>query len=849
MTVPVETPNNGGVFGDGVNKTFPVSFQVSGLTNFKVFQFDSLTQVATELTQGTQWTYVVPEDIEVTGSIQGGDIVLDDDYDAPVATDGIYIFRDTPTNQTLDLLFEGSLSSAALEGALDNGVYSAQENETANTQVYADIGVVVLPRGPKGDTGATGAPGTDGTDGTNGTNGTNGTDGKDGKDGTDGKDGSGVPAGGITGQTLTKLSDTDADVGWEDIPQGLPTGGTPDQIIVKQSIVDGDATWEDQAPSLPTGGTQGQVLTKQSSTEGDADWETRILESTDPVFGSEALTTDDGQKLMRLLEGDNIELIRTPSKGYFRISSETDPAIVTQLDNTTAQADKAMGFVGEITAELAGGVYLPATSLCQSHSGNTFYGASSSAGNLANVAYTYRDNLTNRNYTKVLERSPTDPTGFTEVFSTYSRDMSVNSYVSISDDGNYGVLYDPRNDLLTRFDNESGSWQKTWFISPSSGSGAYRISAISDSGQWVTYINNNNQLRLTEFTGSDYVLRDTSAVPASPEYDLTFGFMRMSGDASKLIIGSNNWIREYDTSGGDLSSFSEVFVSVTIGGTIADHCGDVSIDMSRVALITASAGNVETFLTLYDMDQSSTLASVSLGAAAGSVARFLDNDTLIVSDPDFLGGIGAINLFRFNGVGFDVETLANPVPVAGTNWGLGAIRGGENTITSFARLDPTCTTPGTFISAHRYDALTLALPRGGDAGEVLTKVSSADGAAAWVEPPPPPQIGRQLTFAEQLGFFSFRNGWHLKAEDVNHIVEYPDRYQIQVIFRNDVSQGVGDVAFYTENLTHSFVPVACQGPQTSPYFSQVVGTTIALVLVIGSGAWIMASYVAYKVNP
>jgi hypothetical protein len=53
-----------------------------------------------------------------------------------------------------------------------------------------------------------------------GTNGTNGTDGVDGTDGADGADGLGVPAGGSTGQVLTKVSGADNDTDWEDPATG-----------------------------------------------------------------------------------------------------------------------------------------------------------------------------------------------------------------------------------------------------------------------------------------------------------------------------------------------------------------------------------------------------------------------------------------------------------------------------------------------------------------------------------------------------------------------------------------------------------------------------------------------------
>jgi hypothetical protein len=67
-----------------------------------------------------------------------------------------------------------------------------------------------------------------------------------------GTDGVGVPVGGATGQVLTKVSGTDFDTDWEDVPTGLPVGGTTGQVLTKLSGTDFDVAWED-----PTGGGGG----------------------------------------------------------------------------------------------------------------------------------------------------------------------------------------------------------------------------------------------------------------------------------------------------------------------------------------------------------------------------------------------------------------------------------------------------------------------------------------------------------------------------------------------------------------------------------------------------------------
>lgn len=83
-----------------------------------------------------------------------------------------------------------------------------------------------------------------------------------------------VPAGGTSGQVLTKKSGTDFDAQWETPGVALPTGGAAEQILTKNSSTDGDASWKDAPIALPDGGTSGQVLTKNSSTDGDASWKT-----------------------------------------------------------------------------------------------------------------------------------------------------------------------------------------------------------------------------------------------------------------------------------------------------------------------------------------------------------------------------------------------------------------------------------------------------------------------------------------------------------------------------------------------------------------------------------------------
>lgn len=90
---------------------------------------------------------------------------------------------------------------------------------------------VELASGPRGAQGEQGIQGEQGPQGPMGAQGPAG-------------DGSGVPAGGTTGQVLTKLSDDDGDADWEDAGgTGVPAGGLTGQFLKKNSDADGDADW------------------------------------------------------------------------------------------------------------------------------------------------------------------------------------------------------------------------------------------------------------------------------------------------------------------------------------------------------------------------------------------------------------------------------------------------------------------------------------------------------------------------------------------------------------------------------------------------------------------------------
>ncbi len=85
----------------------------------------------------------------------------------------------------------------------------------------------------------------------------------------------GIPAGGTTGQTLSKTSDADFAAAWTDAAHELPSGGSANQVLTKNSAANYDVKWAavpNPAHELPSGGTDGQLLTKNGSTAYAVKW-------------------------------------------------------------------------------------------------------------------------------------------------------------------------------------------------------------------------------------------------------------------------------------------------------------------------------------------------------------------------------------------------------------------------------------------------------------------------------------------------------------------------------------------------------------------------------------------------
>ena len=78
---------------------------------------------------------------------------------------------------------------------------------------------------------------------------------------------SGLPAGGSTGQVVTKTSEG---AGWS-TPNYIPDGGTAGQVLTKYGDTDYQAYWGDSY-QVPTNGSIGQYLKKYGEGDGDYAW-------------------------------------------------------------------------------------------------------------------------------------------------------------------------------------------------------------------------------------------------------------------------------------------------------------------------------------------------------------------------------------------------------------------------------------------------------------------------------------------------------------------------------------------------------------------------------------------------
>jgi hypothetical protein len=123
----------------------------------------------------------------------------------------------------------------------------------SNIEVEVTVGdsdyqvISVLPTGPRGPAGGAG---------------------EQGEQGEQGDPGEGVPAGGTTGQVLTKASDDDFDTAWDDPSGG---GGGGDGTVTSVNDVDPDITGNVELTPSDIGAASSADLTSEASTRAAAD--------------------------------------------------------------------------------------------------------------------------------------------------------------------------------------------------------------------------------------------------------------------------------------------------------------------------------------------------------------------------------------------------------------------------------------------------------------------------------------------------------------------------------------------------------------------------------------------------
>ena len=98
--------------------------------------------------------------------------------------------------------------------------------------------------------------------------------------------GNALPVGGVTGQVLSKSSNTDFATGWS-TPRYVPNGGLEGQVLSKSSDNAYDIGWSDVA-AIPAGGLAGQFLKKTNGTDYNVEWATigNLVSSTVAISSS-----------------------------------------------------------------------------------------------------------------------------------------------------------------------------------------------------------------------------------------------------------------------------------------------------------------------------------------------------------------------------------------------------------------------------------------------------------------------------------------------------------------------------------------------------------------------------------
>ena len=117
-----------------------------------------------------------------------------------------------------------------------------------------------------------------------------------------------IPDGGTTGQLLSKHSNTDYDISWEDAPEALPQGGTTGQVLSKASNTDYDVSWENAPSSIFWGNdvSSSPVPLNADQLQG---YTVNLLMKTLYPIGAVYMTTDEYTNPADIITGTTWTLI------------------------------------------------------------------------------------------------------------------------------------------------------------------------------------------------------------------------------------------------------------------------------------------------------------------------------------------------------------------------------------------------------------------------------------------------------------------------------------------------------------------------------------------------------------
>lgn len=355
MTLPVSTRRNSYV-GTSLLNEYDFTFKIFNQADIKVV-VENLAGTLTTLVLNTDYT------VDGVGEASGGSITLVSAGQAWLTTGylttgyKLAILGNKSYLQELSIRNQGAYYPSVVEDQLDKfGVMLQQlyeksrralgfvETSTATDITIPPLEALSVPmvnagadgfqwitrdslvgdQGPQGDAGA---------DGTNGTNGT---------DGTDGADGVGVPAGGTTGQVLSKIDGTDFNTQWSSPGATLADGDYGDVVVSSSGsvILFDSSVVTAAAKTVLDDTTVGAMRTTLGVGTGDS-----------PEFASINVGAATDTTITRVsagviaVEGSNVLL----ASGLGSVTQAYD-AELAAIAGLTSAADKGIQFTGSGTA-------------------------------------------------------------------------------------------------------------------------------------------------------------------------------------------------------------------------------------------------------------------------------------------------------------------------------------------------------------------------------------------------------------------------------------------------------------------------------------------------------------------